>query len=337
MIGGCGLCPRRCGVDRAAGKRGFCGETGEIRIAAASIHRGEEPPVTGRGGSGTVFFTGCTLGCAFCQNRQISRVGMGRAVGEAEFVRICLALQERGAENINLVTGSHHGPALARFLRAARKAGLRIPLLWNSSAYEGLEALAPLEDLIDVYLPDLKTLDSALAERFFKAPDYPETAERAILRMMSLRPLPAESSGEAEPGQSPRVLSSGVIIRHLVLPGYLDSTKAVLRWFSEHCRGRALLSLMTQYTPVGPDPAIPRRQVSRAEYRRVLRWLEEFAIEDGFCQELVPGDDWLPDFNRANPFSSELSIPLWRWKDGFIAEPDSRPPPHAPVNGTPGR
>jgi putative pyruvate formate lyase activating enzyme len=342
----CGLCPRRCGVDRAAGKRGFCGETADIRIAAASIHRGEEPPVTGSGGSGAIFFTGCTLGCVFCQNYQISRAGMGRIVDEAEFISICLALQERGAENINLVTGSHLAPGLARVLKKAREQGLDIPLLWNSSAYEGPEALAVLEDTIDVYLPDLKTLDAVLAERFFKAPDYPATAEQAILRMLEYHgELRWRSSGEprrevpGEPGLETSVLVSGVIIRHLVLPGYLESTRRVLQWFAEHCQTRALLSLMTQYTPVSPgrpddhslppdhtEGGAPGRYVDQDEYGQILEWLEEYGIEEGFCQEpvsrtvpeLVPDDGWLPDFNRTNPFSSELSEPIWHWREGFI-------------------
>jgi putative pyruvate formate lyase activating enzyme len=304
----CVLCPRNCGADRRSGK-GFCGEGAELRIAAVSVHRGEEPPITGQGGSGTVFFTGCTLGCVFCQNRQISRPdrnvpSLGRAVDDEEFAEICLALQERGVENINLVTGSHAGPAIARGLRKARERGLTLPILWNSSAYEGPLALAPLEDLIDVYLPDLKTLDSGIAERFFKAPGYPEAAEKAILRMTELRGVPRWKNG---------VLVSGVIIRHLVLPGYLDSTRTVLRWFAEHCRDKALLSLMTQYTPVGEAPSAPARYVEEGEYREVLGWLEEFGIEDGFYQELVRDDSWLPDFNRSNPFSSELSEAVWHW------------------------
>jgi putative pyruvate formate lyase activating enzyme len=307
-------------VERSTGKRGFCGETAEIRIAAASLHRGEEPPVTGAGGSGTIFFTGCTLGCVFCQNSQISqaaygRPGMGRVVDQAEFTAICLALQERGAENINLVTGSHCASVLAVFLQAARDEGLVIPLLWNSSAYESPLALAPLKNLVDVYLPDLKTLDSGLAGRFFKAPDYPEAAVRAILRMLDYR--------DTLRWKGP-VLVSGVIIRHLVLPGHAESTHAVLQWFADHCRGRALLSLMTQYTPVESDLrsaapcVIPRRYVNRDEYDQLLQWLTDLDIEDGFCQELVPDDNWLPDFERSNPFSSDLSVPVWHWKTGLL-------------------
>jgi putative pyruvate formate lyase activating enzyme len=311
----CVLCPRLCGANRRAGFRGFCGETAELRVASASIHRGEEPPLTGAGGSGTIFITGCNLGCAFCQNYQISQgkgASLGRALDTGEFAAICLALQDEGAENINLVTGSHAAPAIAAGISAAREQGLSLPVLWNSSGYEGAASLAILKDFVDVYLPDLKTLDSSLAGRFFNAPDYPEHAAAAILNMMEYRKL------EYAPGRPGDVLRSGVMIRHLVLPGFLEATKEVLRWFMEHCRGRALLSVMTQYTPVWRegfrDGGSPSRQVSPREYETVLGWLTEFGIEDGFCQELTPGDEWLPDFSRTNPFSSELSVPVWHWR-----------------------
>jgi putative pyruvate formate lyase activating enzyme len=296
----CALCPRKCGVNRAAGERGFCGETSELRLAAASLHRGEEPPVTGQGGSGTVFVTGCNLGCAFCQNYQLSREGMGRAVTDGEFAAICLALQKQGAENINLVTGSHAVPALVRCVAAARQRGLALPVLWNSSAYESAETLALLRDTADGYLPDLKTLDRDIAARYFRAPDYPETAAAAILQMAEHRP-------------------GAVLVRHLVLPGHLEATRETLRWFAGHVRGRAQLSLMTQFTPVkAGTAAIPHRGVSQSEYDTVLGWLGEFGIDDGFCQELAAGSDWLPDFDRANPFPSKLSVPVWHWRDGFI-------------------
>jgi putative pyruvate formate lyase activating enzyme len=326
----CVLCPRLCGADRRAGFRGFCGETAELRVASASIHRGEEPPLTGEGGSGAVFIAGCNLGCVFCQNYQISQAvrrqtgeknaALGRVVDTGEFAAICLALRDRGAENINIVTGSHAAPAIAAGIRAVREQGLSLPVLWNTSGYEGAASLVLLKDVVDVYLPDLKTLDSRLAGCFFGAPDYPEHAASAILTMMERREL------VYAPGRSnerERILRSGVMIRHLVLPGFLEATREVLRWFGEHCRGRALLSVMTQYTPVqregfvGRGKGEPSRQLSSGEYEMVLDWLGEFGIEDGFCQELTPGDEWLPDFSWANPFSSELSTPVWHWREGF--------------------
>jgi len=317
----CLLCPRRCGVDREAGFLGYCGETSELRLAFAGIHRGEEPPITGKGGSGTVFVSGCNLGCAFCQNHQISQGNIshgntaqriGRPVSNEEFAEICHALQKKGAENINIVTGSHAAPALAQCVKRARKQGLSIPVLWNSSGYDGMEVLEIMREFVDVYLPDLKTLDSGFAARFFNAPDYPEAATEAIIKMMKYREL---RLGET--------MLSGVMVRHLVIPGHLENTRKVLRWFVEYCKGRALLSLMTQYTPVQAGvrkenlygaAAIPSRYVSEEEYETVLSMLDEFGIDDGFCQELITGSDWLPDFTRPNPFSSELSVPVWHWR-----------------------
>jgi putative pyruvate formate lyase activating enzyme len=251
---------------------------------------------------------------------------MGRIVTDGEFVRIAMALQERGAENINIVTGSHATPALVRGIKAAREGGLTIPVLWNSSAYESPGALDLLRDAVEAYLPDLKTLDPALSARFFKAPDYPERAAAAIRRMMEFRELrfaPPRANGPGGDGaEAPRVLCSGVLIRHLVLPGYLEATRQVLRWFARNAQGRALLSLMTQYTPPkNGAPDMPDRYISEKEYETLLRWLEEFDMAEGFYQELVSGNtDWLPDFERTNPFSSELSEPVWHWR-GPVRQP----------------
>jgi putative pyruvate formate lyase activating enzyme len=247
---------------------------------------------------------------------------MGRVVNTEEFVTICLALQKKGAENINIVTGSHAAAALASGIDAARKAGLHIPVLWNTSSYEGQEILGLLRDRIDWYLPDFKTLDHDIAARFFKAPDYPEVAAAAIIAMMDARP-------------------GHVIVRHLALPGHLEATREVLRWFADNCQSKAQLSLMTQYTPVTaadstqnaavfavergsppdakpalPDdkPVLPDRFINNEEYDTMLGWLEEFGIEDGYYQELETGSDWLPDFKRENPFSSNLSEPVWHWE-----------------------
>jgi len=321
------LCPRRCGVDREAGQPGYCGETSGLRLAFAGIHRGEEPPITGSGGSGTIFISGCNLGCAFCQNFQISSSSstgnaLGHKVDANEFAEICLTLEDKGAENINIVTGSHAAPAISLGLQAARKQGLSIPVLWNSSGYDGPETLEILKGIVDVYLPDLKTLDREIATSFFNAPDYPEHAAKAILKMMEQRDLRFGHGRNA----SSEIMVSGVMIRHLLIPGYLENTRRVLKWFSENCtgrangRGKALLSLMTQYTPVQTERGekkngmeIPGRYVSELEYEAVLAMLGEYEIDDGYCQELLIGSDWLPDFCRQNPFSSELSVPVWHY------------------------
>jgi putative pyruvate formate lyase activating enzyme len=244
---------------------------------------------------------------------------MGRPSGTEEFAQICLALAAKGAENINIVTGSHAVPAIAAGIDAARAAGLAIPVLWNSSAYENPEALELLEGRIDGWLPDLKTLDPVLADRFFRAPDYPDAARTAILKMLETGSRP-ETGVPAGPGtaSSPGPAAPLFIIRHLILPGCLDSTRQVLRWFADYAAGRAQLSLMTQYTPVKTRAAGPERHLDGDEYERVLDWLDEFGIEEGFCQEPVPDSGWLPDFARLNPFSSDLSVPVWHWKKGFL-------------------
>ncbi|MDR0301292.1 MAG: radical SAM protein, partial [Treponema sp.] len=283
-------------------------ETAVLRVGAALLHFGEEPPLVGKGGSGTIFISGCNLGCVFCQNYQISQ-GESRAEGNAAlgcevsaegFAGICAALRDKGAENINIVTGSHAIPAIIEGIISARKAGVQIPVLWNSSAYENPQALELLRDHVEIYLPDLKTLDSGVAAKFFNAPDYPQVAAAAILKMVDM----AQAREK-------------VIVRHLILPGYLESTRGVLRWFAENVKDRATLSLMTQYTPAGGKlktlDDIPKRFLNQEEYDTVMGYLEEFKIEDGFCQELVTGSDWLPDFRRANPFSSELSVPVWHF------------------------
>ena len=313
----CRACPRNCGANRNAGERGLCGETAELRISWAGFHFGEEPPVTAARGSGTIFITGCNLRCKFCQNYQISQDGMGRAVSEAEFADICLALANAGAENINIVTGSHAIPGIAAGLRAANKRGLGIPVLWNSSAYETVEALELLDGLVDVWLPDLKTLNPQLSENVFRAADYPKAAKKAIRFMAERSPLKIGKSGATDK------ITSGVIVRHLALPGRLADTELVLRWFAEHLADRALLSLMTQYTPVKASPhakdidAFPDRLLDKTEYRRLTELLEELGIDNGFYQELVEDTDWLPDFNRIQPFSSKLARPVWHWTCGF--------------------
>ncbi len=317
----CTICPRNCGINRNGGKRGLCGEDASLRVAWAGLHFGEEPPITGTGGSGTVFITGCNLRCKFCQNWQISQDGMGLAVTEAGFAEICLELQRSGAENVNIVTGSHAIPAIAAGLRHAKNVGLSVPILWNSSAYECPEALALLDGVVSVWLPDLKTLNPELAANVFHARDYPKAAKKAIRFMADRAPLALTPPDDALPSGR---ITSGVILRHLVLPNRLADTELVLEWFAEHLAGKALLSLMTQYTPVRESPhakgidAFPDRLMTPKEADRLQGLLEDYGISDGFYQELVEDTSWLPDFVRPQPFSSALAKPIWHWRDGFI-------------------
>ncbi len=333
----CQACPRQCGVNREEGQLGFCKEPADLRIAFAGLHFGEEPLVTVFGGSGTIFFTGCTLRCAFCQNYQISQDGLGRAVSEEEFVQICLKLQDKGAENINLVTGSHHIPKIAQFIRAAKDAGVSIPFCWNSSAYESVEMLELLKGLVTIWLPDLKTLSSPLSEKLFAAPDYPEVAKKAIKWMIENNPLQIQSIPEpknakpvewAEPGQNRDKMTSGVIIRHLFLPGKFEETADVLSWLKENADGKACISLMNQYTPVPfaeEEKVLEKRKkalsviedrlVNEQEFEDIQDLLEAFDFDYLFYQELTDDTSWLPDFNRPQPFSNKLACPVWHFKD----------------------
>ena len=344
----CLQCPRRCGVNRVSASaalrepqgphslsegRGFCKEPSDLRIAFAGLHFGEEPLITVFGGSGTIFFTGCTLRCAFCQNYQISQDGLGRVVDRAEFVDICLKLQAAGAENINLVTGSHHIPKIAEYLRAAREQGVTIPFCWNSSAYESVEMLDLLKGLVTIWLPDLKTLDGEMSRELFAAPDYPDAATKAINWMIKNNPLKIESIPEppdakpaewAEPGQPRDKMMSGVIIRHLFMPGKFEQTADVLAWLKENADGRAIISLMNQYTPVNFNESesqlsARRRALAQLENRLVTPQedsdiqdlIEAYDFEYLFYQKLTDDTSWLPDFTRSQPFSNKLATPIW--------------------------
>mgnify|MGYP003320045505 CR=1 FL=1 len=306
----CTQCPRKCNADRLAGKTGFCKEDAGLKIAFAGLHFGEEPLITVKGGSGTIFFTGCTLRCAFCQNYQISQDGMGRYVDSAEFTKICLDLQNAGAENINLVTGSHHIPKIAQFLKAARENGVSIPFCWNSSAYESVEMLELLKGLVTVWLPDLKTLSSPLSKDLFAAPDYPQVATAAIKWMIKNNPLEIQEIDEDH-----AKMHSGVIIRHLFLPGKFEETADVLQWLKENADGKACLSLMNQYTPIpakqGTISEFEDRLVSPQEDEDIQDLMEAFDFDYLFYQELSDDTSWLPDFRRPQPFSNKLATPIW--------------------------
>lgn len=319
----CAQCPRSCGVDRTAGQKGFCGEDASLRAAVACLHFGEEPFVTVFGGSGTIFITGCTLACAFCQNYQISQKGYGKEITTDEFAAICIDLQKAGAENINIVTGSHQIPALAQGLKAARDLGLSIPVCWNSSGYESVETLELLRGLVDIWLPDIKTLNAALSKKLFNAPDYPETAKAALLWMMETSPLKIVEI--KKDGETREKIMSGVIARHLFLPGRFEDSADVLDWLKKNLDGRAVISLMSQYTPVpfkedaealqkrlSALEDLQNRLVSKEEDADLQDLIEAYDFETLFYQELSDDTSWLPDFTKPQPFGNKLAKVLWR-------------------------
>ncbi len=283
-----------------------------FKAALASLHFGEEPPLVGDRGSGTFFLSGCNLRCPFCQNWQISRGLIGQELTVKEGADICLKLQSAGAANINFVTGSHYIPQLIEVIREARERGLELPVLWNSSAYEKTERLEELADYVDIWLPDLKTVTPAWAEEIYGREQYAERAREAVKFMINRSPVILDDEG---------MMKKGTIVRHLIIPGYPQITTELIAWFGEYGKDRALLSLLSQYTPVhipGETRSIPERYVSEEEYEEVLDKLEQFGIEDGFIQELETGSDWLPDFRDREPFAAELSRVIWSASDGPV-------------------
>lgn len=299
-------------MDRTSGKTGFCGEGSVVRTAAALLHYGEEPPISGEGGSGTVFFTGCTLRCGFCQNYQLSSGELGAEVTTEELSGIFLRLQDAGAENINLVTGTHFVPGIAEAVDTARKNGLDIPVVWNTSGYENVETVRVLDRFVSIYLPDIKTVSPKTSGAIYGAENYADTAKSAVKAMVRERPLRRGPRSETD-------VEEGVIVRHLVLPGLLESTREVLEWFAEEIGGGALFSLMFQYTPAGrsADLSGPRgfsslaRRITEEEYETVMGWLGDYDIKEGFVQEFEDDLDWFPDFRSEKPFSAEKSKLIW--------------------------
>ena len=301
----CTLCSRECRADRNLGNTGFCGESSSVRLAWAGLHFGEEPPLTGEKGSGALFFSGCTLKCPFCQNWQISHKSLGKAVNEDAFVKICTGLESRGAANINFITGSHFTPTLTKWMKTLRTRGITIPFMWNSSGFDSLENLKNLARDTNIFLPDLKTIDPSLSLKLFGTRKYPETAKNGLLYLAGEKPYVFDSNG---------LMKQGVIVRHLVMPGLLENTREVLKWFSKEIGDRAYLSIMSQYTPVsipGITAEIPKRHLTEQEYDEVISILDELGIENGFIQEPGVDGDWLPDFTKKNPFNSNKSTTIW--------------------------
>ncbi len=287
----CQLCPRRCGADRTK-HAGRCGAGGQLRVARAALHFWEEPCISGEKGSGTVFFTGCSLGCCYCQNYAISQQGLGKAIDEHRLSDIFLELQAKGAANLNLVTATQWLPWVTAALDAARARGLRLPVVWNTGGYETEETVAALAGYVDVWLCDVKYISTKLSKMYSDAADYFTVCEKAVKAMLAQAGRPV-LDGEG-------YLQRGVILRHLVLPGCLSDSLAVLDWMATLPRGSFIPSLMSQYTPFykAKETKPLDRRISTWEYRKVIDRAVELGLTEGYMQEKSSAkEEYTPPFD----------------------------------------
>lgn len=291
----CILCPRNCGINRDRGDKGFCGESSSVRIARAALHFWEEPVISGEKGSGAVFFTGCNLKCIFCQNASIAASEVGKEVSIETLAEIFLKLAGEGANNINLVTASHYVPQVAESIRIARKLGLAIPVVYNTSSYEKPETLRLLDGLVDIYLPDFKYMDAKLAKAYSRAEDYPEVAQAAIAEMY-------RQAGKPDFDADTGLMRKGVIVRHLVMPGAVGNAKAVIDYLYETYGDDIYISLMNQYTPMKEFAEHPElnRKVTKREYEKVIQYALDLGVENAFIQEgETAQESFIPSFDLA--------------------------------------
>ncbi len=289
----CTLCPRACGANRSAGGKGACGMSASLRVARAALHMWEEPPISGTRGSGTVFFSGCPLSCVFCQNAEISHEADGKEISLPRLAEIFLELQEKGAHNINLVTGTHFVPHIVSALDIAKAKGLAIPVLYNCGGYESVETLRMLRGYIDIYLPDFKYMDEKLAARYSHCPDYPERAKEALAEMVLQTGAPVFNENG--------MLARGTVVRHLVLPGCAHDSVEVVRYLHETYGDDIYISIMSQYTPSErlreryPEIA---RKLTKYEYMKVVRFAAEIGVKNGFTQYgEAAAESFIPKFD----------------------------------------
>ncbi len=291
MADGCRLCPHDCGVDRNK-IIGRCRCSSEIKVARASLHQWEEPYLSGTNGSGTVFFSGCSLGCVFCQNSEISHKHRGKTISEQRLAEIFLELQKQGAHNINLVTPDHFADKIANALVMAKSNGLSVPVVYNTSGFCYVDTLKMLDGLIDIYLPDFKYMSSEFSKKYSSASNYPEIAKAAIAEMYRQQPL----SQFNENG----IMTKGLVVRHMMLPGLLYDSKAIVKYLYETYGHNIYISLMSQYTPFGnlENFAELNRRVTKREYNALIDYAINLGIENAFIQDGKAADEsFIPDFD----------------------------------------
>lgn len=300
----CESCPRRCRVNRLAGQVGFCRIPAEIHISHAGLHFGEEPPISGTRGSGTIFFTGCNLRCIFCQNFQISQEfpkDRNRIVTSAELAVEMLRLQDQGTHNINFVSPSHMIFQMADAIRMAKQQGLVIPVVYNSNGYDSVDALRLIRGLVDIYLPDIKYLEDEPAKQYSGIHNYSEIIPGVLREMLDqVGHLEMDDQG---------IAIQGLLVRHLVLPGQLNNTKKCLRLLAD-LSPDIFVSIMSQYSPqykAGNFHGI-NRKLTKEEYGEIMDFALELGLENAFIQELESQEQYLPDFAKENPFNSAPTI-----------------------------
>lgn len=288
----CLLCPRKCGINRRTGQTGVCGVSSEIKVARAALHYWEEPCISGKRGSGAVFFSGCSLHCVFCQNREISDGKEGKVISKERLSDIFMELADKGANNINLVTPGQYIPDIVWAVNDAKSRGMKLPIIYNTSGYENVTELKLLDGIVDVYLPDFKYMDSALSAKYSRAKDYPSVAKQAISEMVRQQPgvVIDDATG---------LIQKGVIVRQLLLPGHVNDAKAILKYLHDTYQDSIYISMMSQFTPIElKDYPEINRTVTRREYERLIDYAIKIGITNAFIQEgNVAKDSFIPAFD----------------------------------------
>ncbi len=288
----CLLCPRKCGINRRTGQTGVCGVSSEIKVARAALHYWEEPCISGKRGSGAVFFSGCSLHCVFCQNREISDGKAGKLISKERLSDIFMELADKGANNINLVTPGQYIPDIVWAVNDAKSRGMKLPIIYNTSGYENVTELKLLEGIVDVYLPDFKYMDSTLSARYSRAKDYPSVAKQALSEMVRQQP-------DVVIDNATGLIQKGVIVRQLLLPGHVNDAKAVLKYLYDTYHDHVYISMMSQFTPIAlKDYPEINRTVTKREYERLVNYALEIGITNAFIQEGdVAKDSFIPAFD----------------------------------------
>lgn len=288
----CLLCPRKCGINRSTGQTGVCGVSSEIKVARAALHYWEEPCISGKRGSGAVFFSGCSLHCVFCQNREISDGKEGKVISKERLSDIFMELTDKGANNINLVTPGQYIPDIVWAVNDAKSRGMKLPIIYNTSGYENVTELKLLEGIVDVYLPDFKYMDSTLSAMYSRAKDYPSVAKQALSEMVRQQP-------DVVIDNATGLIQKGVIVRQLLLPGHVNDAKAVLKYLYDTYHDHVYISMMSQFTPIAlKDYPEINRTVTRREYERLVDYALEIGITNAFIQEGdVAKDSFIPAFD----------------------------------------